>query len=798
MQLENKWYIIALSTTLLFVPHLAYGLEITATPTVDSFGPNDSINILVEIDEILVGGSMQWVAQMPDGSIDSGFLDNFKAKKKIHIIPRDAFDNQFGTWTFTYSAGDASETIPVTVIPLILEITTDKQKYLPGDEAIITVTTNYYEPYSALAEQFFIKFHDSQNVLLDHMENYVMKASQPTTTLKFLINELLANYAFGQYKLVIQYYNTFADTTFEVPRDFFTTSIFVGTDKSAYNEGEIVELNLVIPKLLDSNAVVKITDPSGKITTRNLSIDTTLTRVFLDDVSTKLPGTYIIEIEYAGIEETSTFVVESEDSKPKTSNIEFLVSLDKQQYRPGEVLTANVNAASLIVDKITYWFEDPVGNKGMQIIIPMTSGTTSIPINIPNNALQGPWKMYVELGGDVEFAIFFVAGNPIEHTEIVATEEQTGPELLMTIEGDNVNLNEPYGIALDSNQDIYVVDSGNSEIKKFDSSGYLLNSWGTFGSDEGEFKNPIGIFIDSDFVHIADTGNSRIQTFDNDGTFIKSWGFSTIESQTLRNPVAISVDDSGIFYVADFNLNKIPKFDSEGNYSGHIESLLTASAKFSSSEFIVSHNNRDFFILDSNNNRVLQYRFDGNFIKFFGATGEDDGKFLDPSALAVDSIGNLYVADTGNHRIQVFDSKGKFVAKWGSLGTGAGEFNKITGIALDYLNNIYVVDSANNRIQKFAPFVITSELKIPDWVRNNAKWWSQGTINDNEFANGLQFMINEKIIVIPDLAESGQSVDQKIPEWIKSNAEWWADGQISDKEFASGIEYLVKQGIIRI
>jgi len=189
MQLENKCYIIALSTILLFVPHLAYGLEITATPTVDSFGPNDSINILVEIDGIL-GGQMQWIAQMPDGSIDSGFLDNFKAKKKTHIISRNAFDNQFGTWTITYSAGDSSETIPVTVIPLILEITTDKQKYLPGDEAVITVTTNYYEPYSALAERFFIEFHDSQNISLPLMEGYQIRAIQQTTTLKFLINEL--------------------------------------------------------------------------------------------------------------------------------------------------------------------------------------------------------------------------------------------------------------------------------------------------------------------------------------------------------------------------------------------------------------------------------------------------------------------------------------------------------------------------------------------------------------------------------------------------------------------------------
>ena len=157
------------------MPQLTYGLEITATPIVDSFGPNDSINILVEIDGIL-GGQMQWVAEKPDGSIDSGFLDNFKAKKKTHTIPRYAFDNQFGTWTITYSAGDASETISVKVIPLLLEITTDKQKYLPGDEAVITVTTNYYEPYSALAEHFFIEFYDSQNISLSNMEGYQIKA----------------------------------------------------------------------------------------------------------------------------------------------------------------------------------------------------------------------------------------------------------------------------------------------------------------------------------------------------------------------------------------------------------------------------------------------------------------------------------------------------------------------------------------------------------------------------------------------------------------------------------------------
>jgi len=40
--------------------------------------------------------------------------------------------------------------------------------------------------------------------------------------------------------------------------------------------------------------------------------------------------------------------------------------------------------------------------------------------------------------------------------------------------------------------------------------------------------------------------------------------------------------------------------------------------------------------------------------------------------------------------------------------------------------------------------------------------------------------------------------EQKIPEWIKSNAEWWSQGLISDDDFVKGIQYLVEQGIIKV
>ena len=53
-------------------------------------------------------------------------------------------------------------------------------------------------------------------------------------------------------------------------------------------------------------------------------------------------------------------------------------------------------------------------------------------------------------------------------------------------------------------------------------------------------------------------------------------------------------------------------------------------------------------------------------------------------------------------------------------------------------------------------------------------------------------------MVIPDLPESVNSTDEPIPDWIRNNAKWWADGLISDDDFVSGIKYLVEQGIIVI
>jgi len=95
------------------------------------------------------------------------------------------------------------------------------------------------------------------------------------------------------------------------------------------------------------------------------------------------------------------------------------------------------------------------------------------------------------------------------------------------------------------------------------------------------------------------------------------------------------------------------------------------------------------------------------------------------------------------------------------------------------------------------PFVSDTEIVIPNWIKNNAGWWADGLIEDADFVLGIQYLINEEIMTIPQ-TQSEQSSQQPIPNWIKNNAGWWADGLIEDAEFVSGLQYLITNGIIHV
>jgi len=87
--------------------------------------------------------------------------------------------------------------------------------------------------------------------------------------------------------------------------------------------------------------------------------------------------------------------------------------------------------------------------------------------------------------------------------------------------------------------------------------------------------------------------------------------------------------------------------------------------------------------------------------------------------------------------------------------------------------------------------------KIPEWVKNTAKWWSMGSISDHDFIFGIQYLIKNDIIQVQPPQQRFDS-EQIIPDWVKTTAGWWADGQLPEKEFLKGIQFLLQHGIIHV
>lgn len=89
-----------------------------------------------------------------------------------------------------------------------------------------------------------------------------------------------------------------------------------------------------------------------------------------------------------------------------------------------------------------------------------------------------------------------------------------------------------------------------------------------------------------------------------------------------------------------------------------------------------------------------------------------------------------------------------------------------------------------------------ADTHIPPWVKTDARWWSEGVIDDKNFLAAIEYLVGKGILTVGHTTPSAQP-QQQIPSWLRNSAGWWAAGEISDSDFAKGIQYLISNGIIR-
>lgn len=111
-------------------------------------------------------------------------------------------------------------------------------------------------------------------------------------------------------------------------------------------------------------------------------------------------------------------------------------------------------------------------------------------------------------------------------------------------------------------------------------------------------------------------------------------------------------------------------------------------------------------------------------------------------------------------------------------------------------NGLSSMSQHNSMPQQNTP-AQSANYTIPSWIKNNAKWWAEGQLSDADFVQGIQYLVQQGIIIMPTTQTSSQS-SQGIPAWVKNTAKWWAEGQLQDPDFIKSVQYLVQNGIISI
>lgn len=334
--------------------------------------------------------------------------------------------------------------------------------------------------------------------------------------------------------------------------------------------------------------------------------------------------------------------------------------------------------------------------------------------------------------------------------------------------GDN-KLSDPLGVAVDSNDRIWVADYSDNRVLGFPTGSSHADrvlgqtnfvSYGSNTSQTG-LSHPKGVFVDASLnIWVADTSNNRVLKYAYPGagepgkaaslligqTSYTGHSFD-VSSNTLNEPAGLAVDAEGNVWVADAGSSRVVRYDAPSANTPSAAFVLGQFSMTTADTYVITgqmlykpagvvEGDGRIYVADSDNNRVLWWNSSAAYVNgrtAEGVLGQADlynhlcnrenpkGRYVSrrnadtlcsPLGVAVDAAGNVWVADSGNDRVLKYARPtasgqnailviGQVSFTASASGVSQTNLSEPSDVKVAASGDVWVADSANNRVLKF-------------------------------------------------------------------------------------------------
>ena len=311
--------------------------------------------------------------------------------------------------------------------------------------------------------------------------------------------------------------------------------------------------------------------------------------------------------------------------------------------------------------------EDKKNGTYIATIIPNSCGEHELSITIEGQAVKGsPCALHVR--------------QPREYASLSGYQRTFGTS------------NQPWGVAVDDNGDVYVANRGYQCVYVFNQQGTIIRTIGTagsYGSGDGQFYSPTGIAIRGDVLYIIEESNHRVQKISTSGKFISKFGSCGSGNGQLSTPRGICLDRNGRVYVSEYGNNRVSVFEADGTFAYHITGNL---------------NNPWGLTFDpSGNLHVANYS--SNYVSIFSPDGTYIGQYSsqvnNPAGIVIDEEGYTFIAEYYTSNSSYNYSRFAILNSSHTLVRQIQNFRYASDITIDREGFIYVCDSNNSCVYKY-------------------------------------------------------------------------------------------------